>query len=250
MNKKSALLRRRDLPSFGYLKSRHFDIQQVLELCENLNLFDYEQYKDIQTDSGSKMAPYIRAYADCKEAFFSESATYRDGEKYRQKYLTFPNFDTSLLKEEWEKPVPLKQKLIRLRGLRGQKNPVVDEINYSVQNELVTGVFKEILDSFKSKLTRVRLAYLGPKYSIRPHIDADTNLIMRYHFPIITNPSCFMHVKRNGEERRVHWPADGRLYFLNAGIVHWTSNESDLPRLHLIIDVHGQDEVADLVPIE
>jgi aspartyl/asparaginyl beta-hydroxylase (cupin superfamily) len=38
-------------------------------------------------------------------------------------------------------------------------------------------------------------------------------------------------------------PADGSVYFFNSGMLHWVSNNSDVPRLHLIIDTNGQDDL-------
>jgi hypothetical protein len=56
--------------------------------------------------------------------------------------------------------------------------------------------------------------------------------------------------KINGIEKThsTNFPADGRVYFLNTGMKHWAVNSSDNPRLHLIIDVHGQEELKNLVP--
>jgi hypothetical protein len=38
-------------------------------------------------------------------------------------------------------------------------------------------------------------------------------------------------------------PADGSIYFFNSGMVHWVSNNGTEPRLHLIVDTNGQEDL-------
>lgn len=240
-------LKRRHLPNYAIVDGKNFDLGAVRQLCEHLNLFDFENYTDIMLSSDSKMTPYLKAYSDCREAFFTEAgANYLEGTSYRQKYLTEPNFSSAEI-SQFSHSVNTKEKLRRLKP-GAHQNPLVDETQYTIRNKLVQGVFEEILDSFKSPVTRVRLAYLAPQFAIKPHIDADTSLIMRYHLPILTNDRCLFHIERNGAVETKHLPADGRLYFVNAGFRHWAANNSDLPRLHLIIDTSDQFELNDLVP--
>jgi aspartyl/asparaginyl beta-hydroxylase (cupin superfamily) len=59
-----------------------------------------------------------------------------------------------------------------------------------------------------------------------------------------------MYMNRNGQIYKKHLPADGRVYFFNTGIKHWVENNSDQDRVHLIIDVHGQDELEHLVSLD
>ena len=55
-----------------------------------------------------------------------------------------------------------------------------------------------------------------------------------------------MGVKKKNVEYRTHFPADGRVYFLNAGHIHWAENNSNVNRIHLIIDTQNQDDLQDL----
>jgi aspartyl/asparaginyl beta-hydroxylase (cupin superfamily) len=128
--------------------------------------------------------------------------------------------------------------------------PEADELNYGVRTELVTGEIEKILDMFTSKITRVRLAYIAGNHDLKPHIDYDPSYIVRYHIPIITNPGVTMYMNRSGKVYSRHLPADGKIYFFNTGIQHWVINNSDLDRVHLIIDVHGQDELSNLVSLD
>ena len=91
--------------------------------------------------------------------------------------------------------------------------------------------------------------YLGPGHKIEPHIDYDPSFITRYHIPVITNSEVKMYIEKQGHQHEQHLPADGRVYFFNAGFKHWVKNNSELARLHLIVDVHGQQELDNLISI-
>lgn len=242
---------RKELPNFGYIANVKFPIEEILKLCESLDLLNFDNYNDIKVSSNSKQSLFVRVNAFNKNSFFKEEeAAELEGEKYRQIYLT--ELDPKYL----DQPLDLSSNNSRMARQRrldpGSENynPVADELNYNTRNKLVTGLFETILDSFSDKITRVRLAYLSPNFSIKPHVDYDPSYITRLHLPIITNPNCHMHVFRNNVEYRAHYPADGRLYFLNAGLKHFASNNSNEGRLHLIIDMHGQNSLKDLVELE
>jgi len=233
-----------------------FDICQLVAECADSNLFDYSDYNDIKASSGSKMVPFVISNSYVKSSFFSEeNAAYLEGDNYRQKYVTELYEDvlgsnTPVGADQLKlKNDSISNRLRRLKKTSSSYNPFADELNYGKRNKLAKGVVAEILDYFESKVTRVRFAMLAPHFSIKPHIDYDTSYIMRYHFPILTNQSCKMHVIREGKEKSVHFPADGRLYFLNAGYKHWASNDSSASRLHLIVDVHGQHELKNIKEI-
>jgi aspartyl/asparaginyl beta-hydroxylase (cupin superfamily) len=57
-------------------------------------------------------------------------------------------------------------------------------------------------------------------------------------------------MERNGQIYKRHLPVDGRVYFFNTGIKHRVTNDSDQDRVHLIIDVHGQDELEHLISLD
>ena len=57
-----------------------------------------------------------------------------------------------------------------------------------------------------------------------------------------------MCVRKHKEDFKVHFPADGRVYFLNTGHIHWAENNSDEGRIHLIIDTKTQEDLQWLEP--
>ena len=49
-----------------------------------------------------------------------------------------------------------------------------------------------------------------------------------------------MVLTKDNQDRTDPLPAEGRVYFLNAGLKQYASNHSDQDRLHLIVDMHEQ----------
>jgi hypothetical protein len=240
---------RKELPRFGYLSDKRVSIDRIVNHLTTQNLLDCEKYNDIKVSANSKHREFVIANEFNKNNFFKEeSAPSLEGEFYKQLYLT--DFDTSKASNK----VTLEKTTIFKRTKRLDPNkieylPEADELNYGVRNELVTGIFEEILNMFTSKITRVRLAYLKGGFEIKPHIDYDPSYIIRYHIPIITHESVSMSVERKGDIATIHLPADGRIFFFNSGLKHWVINNSNLDRLHLIIDMHGQAELKNLTTI-
>lgn len=238
---------RKQLPCFGYLKNRTVDIDQLVTYLKQQNLLDWQRYTDINYSAHSKHQAFVVANEYCKNTFFKESqAASMEGELYRQLYLT--DFDTT--KTSGKVTLHNTNIFERTRRLNpGDPDYLAeaDELNYGIRNSFVAGPLAEILDGFTSRITRVRLAYLSQKFHIEPHVDYDPSYIVRYHLPIITNPQVKMFMLRKQQVIQQHLPANGRIYFFNSGLKHWVRNDSDQARLHLIIDVHGQDELNDLV---
>lgn len=239
------LRNRKQLPDFAVLPSLRFDIQKLVEHCQTQNLFNFDAYNDIKLSSNSKMSPFVWANQFSKHQFFTEEdSTYLEGEKYKQLYLTEFKLEVDEVSNFPSPPNSILGRQKRLMLESKNYDPVTDERNYGKRNQHVSGILNDILDAFESPVTRVRLAYLAPHFSLKPHVDYDPSYITRYHIPIKTNTACTMHVRRRGVERNCHFVADGRVYFLNAGHIHWAQNQSHEPRLHLIVDTHGQ---ADLI---
>jgi len=234
---------RKQLPNFAYLNNRFIDIEKLMIHLEKENLLNPKIYNDIKVSTNSKHKNFVIANEFSKNNFFKEdSAPSMEGECYVQLYLTDFDETKSSNKVSLQK-TNIFSRYKRLDFTKKTYLPEADELNYGIRNNLVKGEFETILNMFESKITRVRLAYLKSNFSLKPHIDYDPSYITRYHVPIITNTNCKMHVIRNKNEYSVHFPSDGRIYFLNAGHIHWASNNSNIDRLHLIIDVHGQKEL-------
>ena len=243
------LKNRKQLPCFGYIENFQFSIQDLIQTCRDLDLLDFKKYNDIKLSQNSKMAAFVKLNEFSKHHFFTEKESeYLEGERYKQVYLT--EIDPSIeVKLDNSSNQSAGRRLSRLNPENENYNPLADELNYGFRNHLVVSTFEKVLNSFEDKITRVRLAWLSPHFKIQPHVDYDPTYITRLHIPLITNPNCLMHVFKNGEERKAHFPADGKVYFLNAGLKHYASNNSDTDRLHLIVDMHGQKSLESLRPL-
>jgi hypothetical protein len=239
------MLNRKQLPHVAKLNNIHVDVESVLDYCHANELLDINKYNDIKYSEGSKHQAFVVSNEFCKTNFFTESeAQTMEGERYKQLYLT--DFDESKASDK----VSLHSTNIFERTKRLDPNdprylPEADELNYGVRNKYASGPFKDILDSFKSKITRVRLAYLTAGFSIKPHVDYDPTYITRYHIPLITNNDVIMGFANKDGEHLYQLPADGSVYFFNSGIKHWVENNGTEARLHLIVDTHGQDDLTD-----
>lgn len=240
---------RKQLPNFGVLKDYKVNIEQLLQFCFKNNYFDTELYNDINVSSNSFMKDFVVANSFSKENFFKDSnEDFLESQLYKQRYLT--EIDTANVSQDInaDKETTIFSRTKRLRKNSNKYNPKADEYNYGKRNELVVGEIEKVLNMFKGELARVRFAYLAPNFSLKPHVDYDPSYITRFHIPLITNKKCLMGVKKRNEEYRAHFPADGRVYFLNAGHIHWAENNSTVNRIHLIVDTKNQDDLEWLEP--
>ncbi len=232
---------RKELPAFFTLK-RKIDVQSVIDHCQQEGLLDYSNFNDIKKSADSKYQKFLIGNNFSKNSFFiAESEEPLEGELYKQLYLTeYFGPDATEVKE---KESSVKTRLQRI--IPGSPNyvPELDEHNYGKRNQLCKGALKDVLDSFQSPPTRVRLAVLMPGMTIKRHRDYDPSYICRFHIPLITSEQVKFGMEVNGQEELFQMPANGSIYFFNSGLPHWVSNFSDQPRLHLIVDTNGQNDL-------
>jgi hypothetical protein len=111
-----------------------------------------------------------------------------------------------------------------------------------------TPYFKEVLDSLDCGKRVVRLLALPPGAEIGEHTDAGSNFqcgSIRLHVPIVTHEKVIFTI--DGE--RVRW-REGELWYGDFARPHWLKNESDVLRVHLVIDVEIDEYVLGLFPAD
>lgn len=241
---------RKQLPCFGYLKDYQVDMNALINYLKNNGILDIERYNDIRASADSDMKTYISISEHSYNNFFKDE---HEGDleslKFRQLMLT--KFDQSKVTgNEDTSPATFFSRFRRRDPNKKNYMPHADELNYGIRNELVKGELENVMNLFKSQITRARLTYLMAGHNIKPHVDYDPSYVTRYHIPIITHPDVVMHMERKGKEHSMHMPADGKIYFFNTGMKHWVTNDSPIDRLHMIIDVHGQVELENLVSLD
>lgn len=241
--------RRKQLPAFGFLSNMRIDIPSLIDYLGQQDLLNWNRYLDVKASTDGAFTGFIKANQWTLDNFFKESqAPSLESEKFRQIQLT--EFDRSKSRG----PVAVKSTTMIERVKRQRPNdpryvPEADDLNYGARTELVQGEIAKVFDLFSSRITRARLAYLAAGHEIKPHFDYDPSYVCRFHIPILTDPDVKMFVERQGHIHEQHLPADGRVYFFNAGFKHWVKNQSQRDRVHLIIDVHGQQELEQLVAL-
>lgn len=242
---------RKQLPNFGFLDGIRIDVNALLAFLKDENMLDFSQYNDIKYSSNSPMAAFVKGNFFSKNNFFKEEdAESLEGDKYRQLYLTEYKYDQGEDSSVDAAGATIFSRTKRLNPRRKEYTPEVDELNYGKFTNRVSGLLKTVIEGFgEDQITRVRLAVIDPHFEIKAHVDYDPSYIVRYHIPLITNEDCTLTIYENGGDVTQHFPADGRVYFINAGKKHSAKNNSDMHRLHLIIDVHGQNMLNKLVAL-
>ncbi|AAF84841.1 aspartyl/asparaginyl beta-hydroxylase domain-containing protein [Xylella fastidiosa] len=105
---------------------------------------------------------------------------------------------------------------------------------------------RTVLADLGLSLRLVRLMCLQPGGEIRRHQDTFlSQRIARLHIPVITDERVHFYI----DESRCDWKA-GELWYGDFSRPHWGVNESDVERVHLVLDVMVDDALGKLFPEE
>jgi Aspartyl/Asparaginyl beta-hydroxylase len=113
---------------------------------------------------------------------------------------------------------------------------------------LRTPYFKKILDELECPKEVVRILFLPPDGHIKDHFDFHTNFqfgLLRLHIPIVTHPDVAFII--DGEQMK--WNA-GELWYGDFSRVHSVKNNSQIVRVHMVIDVQINDFLLSLFPAD
>ena len=111
-----------------------------------------------------------------------------------------------------------------------------------------TPYLKKILDDLECPKEVVRLLFLPPSGHIKDHFDFHTNFqfgLLRLHIPILTHPDVVFTI----DGQRMNWKA-GELWYGDFSRVHSVLNNSQIVRVHMVIDVQINDFVLSLFPAD
>jgi hypothetical protein len=106
--------------------------------------------------------------------------------------------------------------------------------------------FKYVLDDLKCPKEVVRILFLPPGGHIKDHFDFHTSFqfgLLRLHIPIVTHPDVVFLIAG----QRMVW-SPGELWFGDFSKVHSIKNDSQVVRVHMVIDVQINDFVLSLFP--
>lgn len=123
------------------------------------------------------------------------------------------------------------------------KNEGVDEKNFSehlseMQDLYIGKVIHDLYNQHDGKFQgRANLLWLGPNHRYEWH--NDSHVPHRYHVPLITNEECYFLLKKDSLSSettyRIHMPARTAWYLDPVNLYHTFVNNSDVPRLHLLL---------------
>lgn len=114
------------------------------------------------------------------------------------------------------------------------------------ENLLKTPYFKKILDDLKCPKEVVRILFLPPGGHIKDHFDFHTSFqfgLLRLHIPILTDPGVAFII----DGQRMKWKA-GELWYGDFSRVHSVKNDSQIVRVHIVIDVQINEYLLSLFP--
>ncbi len=247
-------LKRQFLPKFQKL-SYNFDIDKILEEFYDSGFDDRSKFNDLSGDGifnvlcEEQLKLHQNFVTDDEIVEYeSNDESCLNGQSYRQLSLT--NYDES-------NGVSDSSKILENNSFTNRKRlhacmdkssnlyvPEKDERNYTKRGPLVKGIWNDILNTFTAPVTRTRFAYMAPGFEIKPHIDYNTDYSIRVHIPILTNDESVLGIiSQDGTKIEQHLPADGSVWFLNTGYMHYAANRGSTPRIHLIIGLNGQEDL-------
>jgi hypothetical protein len=246
---------RKDLPQVARLIFS-VNIDLIINELKAQGLLNIENYNDFDYSDKSPIKNLLGKNLDVRKSAMNQSELKRAAETNQyvsQSYRQYSLTESVLIKStklENEIPLTAKDRLKRLNRNSYLYDPDVDERNYGKIKESIGPVLRQLLQSFPGKLCRARLAALMPRESISRHRDYDPSYLVRIHIPILTNSKSFIFFENKGVTYRYNCQADGGAYFLNAGLIHWVENQGDSPRIHLLVDIDGQEALKNMVEMD
>ena len=108
--------------------------------------------------------------------------------------------------------------------------------------------FRQILHELECPKEVVRILFLPPEGHIKDHFDFHTSFqfgLLRLHLPIITHPDVIFII--DGQQVVMN---PGELWYGDFSKVHSVKNNSQVVRVHMVIDVQINDFVLNLFPAD
>ncbi len=147
--------------------------------------------------------------------------------------------------------IPLKNPLgvVDARGLQlslsvvGNRMKKCYPTSYLEKLVYIPAILDQIEKRFKTEVGLVRIFKLPSESSLPLHRDGSvfnlhTGKVFRLHIPIITSSDVQFIIND-----KIFYLQPGKMYFTNVSLPHFVVNNSKIDRIHLIIDVHANNEL-------
>ena len=151
-------------------------------------------------------------------------------------------------------PTPLD--ILKPNVLKSKVNESAELQDTDLLSDQRFTIVKEVLKKLPSTFERVRLMKIKANSSIGKHsdkIDKDFGLedgkIVRIHVPIRTNDQVNFSLW-DGREEIQNYLEEGHYYYVDVRAPHAVQNNSDVDRIHLVIDTYVNSDILKLLGIE
>jgi hypothetical protein len=117
---------------------------------------------------------------------------------------------------------------------QGNNSKEINSFKEVSSNKALKDIYSYLEEIYDSQVVRCEVIKMHKNSNIETHIDSGEflNLGRRVHIPLITNKNVIFTVFNSKVNMEV-----GNWYEINNSLPHSVSNESDLDRTHLIIDL-------------
>jgi hypothetical protein len=242
------LLNRKQLP--GLIKFQYSDLNQILQ---DVASFDIEQFVSINLARSTGFETYPLSHRDVYDTFFKgENESSLASDLYVQ--YTFSEPATSSVSAEVlsSSGSSVKSRLRRLQEDSPNYIPEADDSKYSALTDECPDSIRQLVEAIRAtgdSVSRVRLAGVAPGHHVRLHRDHDPTKLIRIHIPIKTNDQCVIDCENKQKEIVSAHLDQGTMYMLNTGRRHGVRNDSGEWRIHLLIDVRGQNFINQMTSV-
>jgi len=151
-------------------------------------------------------------------------------------------------------PTPLD--ILKPNVLKSKVNESAELQDTDLLSDQRFTIVKEVLKKLPSTFERVRLMKIKANSSIGKHSDKidkefglDDGNIVRIHVPIRTNDQVNFSLWDDREEIQ-NYLEEGHYYYLDVRAPHAVQNNSDVDRIHLVIDTYVNSDILKLLGIE
>ncbi len=145
--------------------------------------------------------------------------------------------------------------VIPLRGPKGATHPILMIFSAPGVTEFEDTpflenceYFRQVIGTFQTKITSVRLMKLGAGSEIKEHRDYDLdeeNGIVRLHVPVVTNDNVEFYLNK----KRVIMKA-GECWYCRLSDPHSVHNRGTEDRVHMVLDMELNDWLKNLLLAE
>ena len=151
-------------------------------------------------------------------------------------------------------PTPLD--ILKPNVLKSKVNESAELQDTDLLSDQRFTIVKEVLKKLPSTFERVRLMKIKANSSIGKHsdkIDKDFGLedgkIVRIHVPIRTNDQVEFCLWE-GSEKTTNYLKEGHYYYVDVRAPHAVQNNSDVDRIHLVVDTYVNRDILGLLGIK